>query len=56
MQTLGRVLQVVALAGLPLAIPLQLFHVIDLRAMLALMVGSVCLFYIGRIVEGYARR
>lgn len=55
MRIVGRALQVVALAGLPLAIPLQLFQVIDLRAMLAIMIGSICLFYIGRIVEGYAR-
>jgi hypothetical protein len=53
MRRLGRVCQLVALLGLPLAIPLQLASVIDLRQMLALMAASFCLFYIGRLVEGY---
>ncbi len=44
-----------ALIGLPLSIPLQLVGQIDLRQMLALMAASLCLFYIGRLVEGYAR-
>lgn len=55
MRFVGRLMQMTALVGLPLAIPLQLFNVIDLRAMLALMIASVALFYIGRILEGYAR-
>jgi hypothetical protein len=44
-----------ALTCLPLSIPLQLFNAIDLRQMLALMGASLCLFYIGRLIEGYAR-
>lgn len=44
-----------ALTCLPLSIPLQLLNVIDLRQMLALMAASLCLFYIGRLIEGYAR-
>jgi len=55
MQRLGRSLQMAALIGLPLSIPLQLVGQIDLRQMLALMAASLCLFYIGRLVEGYAR-
>jgi hypothetical protein len=54
MRLLGRVLQQLALLALPLTIPLQLAGVIDLRQMLAFMAAAVCLFYIGRIVEGYA--
>jgi hypothetical protein len=54
MQTLGRLCQFVALSGLPATIPLQLLHVINLGQMLALMTASIALFYIGRIVEGYA--
>jgi hypothetical protein len=54
MRHIGRVCQVVALAGLPLSIPLQLANLIDLRQMLALMGASLCLFYIGRLIEGYA--
>jgi hypothetical protein len=42
------------LLGLPLAIPLQLVGAIDLRQMLALMAASFCLFYLGRLIEGYA--
>jgi membrane protein DedA with SNARE-associated domain len=55
MQSLGRLLQLLALIGLPVTIPLQLNHVINVAAMVGLMVGSICLFYIGRLIEGYAR-
>jgi len=55
MQRLGRFLQLAALIGLPLAIPLQLTHAIDTRFMIGIMVGAICLFYIGRMIEGYAR-
>jgi hypothetical protein len=54
MRLLGRTCQLLALLGLPLAIPLQLANVIDLRQMLALMAAAFLLFYIGRLVEGYA--
>jgi hypothetical protein len=53
MRGLGRSCQLIALVGLPLAIPLQLAGVIDLRQMLALMAAAFCLFYIGRLIEGY---
>ena len=55
MQRLGRLLQQLALIGLPVAIPLQLTHAISVAAMVAIMIGSICLFYIGRLIEGYAR-
>jgi hypothetical protein len=55
MRLLGRLCQIVALVGLPLTIPLQLMYVIDVRMMLGMMVGSICLFYLGRMLEGYAR-
>jgi hypothetical protein len=54
MKRLGRSLQLVALIGLPAVIPLQLFYAIDTRFMIGLMVGAICLFYIGRMIEGYA--
>lgn len=47
-------MQTAALVGLPLAIPLQLAGRIDLRQMLAMMTAALALFYIGRLVEGYA--
>jgi hypothetical protein len=55
MRLLGRGCQLVALLGLPLSIPLQLAGVIDLKQMLALMAAAFCLFYLGRLIEGYAR-
>jgi hypothetical protein len=55
MQLAGRFCQIVALICLPLTIPLQLMHAIDTRFMFGLMVASIGLFYLGRIVEGYAR-
>ena len=45
------------LAGLtlpPLSIVLQLGSAISLGQMLTILVASVCLFGIGRIVEGYS--
>jgi hypothetical protein len=53
MRRFGRACQLAALIGLPLSIPLQLMNRIDLRQMLALMAASLCLFYIGRLLEGY---
>lgn len=54
MRILGRILQVAALIGLPLAIPLELAGAIRTGPMLTLMVASIALFYIGRLLEGYA--
>ena len=55
MRSLGRLLQIVGLAGPPLAMLLQLSEVLSLGQMLVMAVASVCVFIIGRIVEGYAR-
>jgi hypothetical protein len=53
MRAIGRLLQMGGL-GLPLlAIAMQLGDAISLTNMLAMLVAAVCLFYIGRIVEGY---
>lgn len=54
MRRIGRAFQLAALVGLPVSIPLQLAGAIDLRQMLALMAASFCLFYLGRLIEGYA--
>jgi len=58
MRSFGRFLQVASLALLPLSFPLQLFGWMgsSLSPMLLMMVGAFCLFYIGRLVEGYASR
>jgi len=53
MRLIGRSCQLIALLGLPLSIPLQLAGAIDLRQMLAMMAASFCLFYLGRMIEGY---
>jgi hypothetical protein len=55
MRWLGHNLQIVGLALPPLGIVLQLASAISLGQMLAMLLGSVCLFGIGRIVEGYSR-
>ena len=55
MRKLGHLLQVLGLVLLPLAILLQLNLTIDVRQMLAILLGSVSLFWIGRLVEGYAK-
>jgi hypothetical protein len=54
MQAIGRAGQWLGL-GLPaLAIVLELNHRISLGQMLMMLVASVCCFWIGRILEGYA--
>ena len=55
MRGLGRLLQLAGLVAPPLSMLLQLSQVITLGQMLAMLLGSVCLFGIGRIVEGYGR-
>jgi hypothetical protein len=55
MKGLGRALQQLGLILPPLSIVLQLAGSVDVRQMLALLVASVCLFFIGRIIEGYSR-
>lgn len=54
MRVLGKTLQLLALVGLPTAIPLELAGVIRTGPMLTIMIGSIALFYLGRIVEGYS--
>lgn len=55
MRQLGHNMQILGLAVLPLGILLELGHSIREGQMLAMMLAGVCLFGIGRIVEGYAR-
>jgi hypothetical protein len=49
-------MQIAALIAPPLAILLELQHAIRLGEKLVVLVAAVALFWIGRIVEGYARR
>ena len=55
MRSIGHNLTVLALVLPPLGIVLQLGNVISPGKMLIMLVASVCLFGIGRIVEGYGR-
>jgi hypothetical protein len=52
---MGRLLQILGLAVPPLAMILQLTDAISLGQMLIMLVAAVCLFGLGRIIEGYAR-
>ena len=54
MRSLGRGLQVLGLGLPPLAMIMQLSETISLGQMLTMLVASVCVFLIGRIMEGYA--
>jgi hypothetical protein len=54
MRGLGKVMQVLGLVVPPLAIVLQLSETVTLGQMLTMLVAAVCLFWIGRITEGYA--
>jgi hypothetical protein len=56
MRTLGRSLEVLGLILPPLAIIFQLAERISLGQMLIMLVSAVCLFGIGRIIEGYASK
>lgn len=55
MRSLGRLMQMLGLALGPLAIFLQLSKTISVAQLLLMGLASLCLFWIGRIVEGYAR-
>lgn len=55
MAHLGRGLQILGLIVLPLAMILQL-RGLKLGQMLVATVAGFCLFYVGRIIEGYGRR
>jgi hypothetical protein len=56
MASFGRLLQIVGLVVPPLSIVLQLQEAITLGQMLLAVVAAVSAFWIGRIVEGYARQ
>jgi hypothetical protein len=55
MAGLGRLMQIVGLVLPPLSIVLQLQGAISLGQMLTMLVASVSAFWLGRIIEGYAR-
>jgi hypothetical protein len=55
MRSLGRALQFLGLVVPPLAVVMQLSESITLGQMLTMLVAAVCVFGIGRIIEGYAR-
>jgi hypothetical protein len=56
MARLFRGMQHVALVLPPLAMLLQLANSISVKEMLLLVLAAVCLFWIGRLLEGYAAR
>jgi hypothetical protein len=49
-------MQIVGLALPILAILLQVTETVTVGKMLVMWVAAMCIFYIGRILEGYARR
>ncbi len=55
MRQLGRLLQMIGLAAPPLSILMQLMGSIKANQMLVMLVASVCVFLIGRILEGHGR-
>jgi hypothetical protein len=55
MRLVGRGLQLVGLGVPPLAIILELSESVSLGQMLLMLVAALCLFWIGRLVEGYSR-
>ena len=56
MRTFGRLLQRIALVLPPLSIVLQLADKLPLGSMLVMLIAAVAMFYIGRLVEGFANR
>jgi hypothetical protein len=54
MKPLGRLAQCAGLALPAVAVVLELNRTISLGQMLVMLLASVCCFWIGRIVEGYA--
>jgi hypothetical protein len=55
MRSLGRLMQLLGLALGPLAIVLQMNKTISVAQLLLMGLASLCLFWMGRIIEGYAR-
>ena len=60
MRTVGKTLQIVALIILPLSMFLQLngglTRVFGVSDMVKMLICGILLFFIGRLVEGYASR
>jgi hypothetical protein len=54
MRSFGRAMQMLGLAVAPLAIFLQLNRTISVAQLLLMGLAAFCLFWIGRILEGYA--
>jgi hypothetical protein len=55
MRSVGRAMQLLGLALIPIPIFLQLAQRISVAQLLLTGLGLLCLFYIGRIIEGYSR-
>jgi hypothetical protein len=55
-QPVGRLMQIVGLCLPIVAILLQVTETVTVSKMLVMWVAAICTFYIGRILEGYARR
>jgi hypothetical protein len=55
MAALGRLGQFLGLSIPAVAVLLELNHTITLGQMLVMLVAAICCFWIGRILEGYAR-
>jgi len=53
-RSLGKAMQFLALVLLPVSMIWQLEGGLTSNQMLAALIAGFCLFYIGRIVEGYA--
>jgi len=55
MRAIGRLGQLIGLSLPAVAVLLELNRTISLGQMLMLLVFSICAFWIGRILEGYAQ-
>jgi hypothetical protein len=55
MAAIGRLGQFLGLSIPAVAVLLELNHAISLGQMLVMLVAALCCFWIGRILEGYAR-
>ena len=54
-RSIGRGLQLLALVALPQAMVMQVANRLSLGQMLLIMVAGAAAFWLGRIIEGYAR-
>jgi hypothetical protein len=55
MRSVGKAMQLMALTLAPIALFLQLARRISVAQLLLMGLGLLCLFYIGRIIEGYSK-